>query len=152
MWLVWCPLKLIWKMSWISEVSLIYPFYLLWISNMMCRIAQYLPWGQCLAKNLQYLQPVVTLWICVLISDAIIRREFSFLTFFFVVLTIPSLLPKIHIFSMRYVVISLRYVRCLWKKMCKTLYEKGRCFLNSLTWYWKTIGRTILVPIVRYIT
>ena len=38
---------------------------------MMCRKGKDFPWVKYLANNLQYIQPVVTLWTCVLILDAI---------------------------------------------------------------------------------
>ena len=50
---------------------------------MMCIKVQDLPLSQCLDKHLQYLQPLVTLCICVLISDAIIPNQLSFLVISF---------------------------------------------------------------------
>ena len=57
-------------------------FYILWISDMMCRKDQYLPLVQCLAKHFKYLQPVVILWTCVLIFYATILKKFSLRGFF----------------------------------------------------------------------
>ena len=45
---------------------------------MMCIMGQDIPWDQCISKYLQYLHPVGTLWICFLISDAIIPKKFAF--------------------------------------------------------------------------
>ena len=87
MWLVWCPWAPPWKFSWYSEVSLIQTFYLLWRSDMMFWKGLGLPWAKYIDKHLQYLQPVVTLWIFFLFSYSIILRklflEFAFADFDF---------------------------------------------------------------------
>ena len=51
-------------------------------SDMMFRKDQDLPWDQCLAKHLQYIYPVVTLWTCVIIFDEIIHKQILFGNFF----------------------------------------------------------------------
>ena len=72
-WYGWYDVQPTWNVSWDSEVYLIQPFYLLWRYDMMWRKVQDLPWDQCLTKHLQYLQPIVTLWKCVIIFDSIIK-------------------------------------------------------------------------------
>ena len=104
--------------------------YFLWRSDMMCRMGQDIPWAQHLAKHLQYIQPVLNLWTCVLISDVIIPKKLPFYEFDFVMLTFPLFLPKMHVLFVRCAVISLRSNWYHWRKLCKTLYEKVRYVPN----------------------
>ena len=99
----------------------------------MFRKGQDLPLDKFLYKNLQYLQPLVTLWTCVLISDAIILEKVSFGVFAFMILTFILFLPKVHVSSARYVVISTRSVNWNQRKPYKTFSEKCRYIPNSLT-------------------
>ena len=80
-------------------------FYLLWRSDKMLRKCQDIPSVQCLYKHLQCLHPVMTFWIFVLIYDAIITKIISFVIF-----TFPSFLPKMNFFTVRWAVMSPRYV------------------------------------------
>ena len=107
-------------------------FYLLSISDMMCRKGQDLPLVKYLANHLQYIQPVVTLWTCVLILDAIILNKL-FLEFAFVITTFSLFLPKMYVFAVHCAIMSLFSVNYHWIKPFKTLHEKGRYVPNSLT-------------------
>ena len=108
-------------------------FYLLWRSDIICRMCQSLPWSQFLSKHLQYLCTVVTLLIYVLISDATITQKIYFLEFAFVILTFPSFLPKMHVLFVHYAVRSPHSIRYHWRKTCKNLYEKFRYVPKSST-------------------
>ena len=129
--LVWCPWTPTCKVYWASDVYLIYNFCLLCKSDITCRKGQYIPWYQCLAKHLQYLQPVVTLCTFVLISDAIISKNLYFSEFACVIFTFPSFSPKMHALPVRCAVMSPCYVHYHWIKPCKYLYEKGSYVPNS---------------------
>ena len=80
----------------------------------------------------QYLQPVVTLWTCVPISDEIITETLYFWELDFVVLNFPLFIPKMHVFVVHCAVMSPRYLHYHQRKPCKTIYEKVRYVPNSL--------------------
>ena len=67
---------------------------LLWISGMMCRMGLDLSLDQYIAKHLQYLHPLVTFWICVLIFDAIIPKKLYFWVFAFCGFEFYFILPN----------------------------------------------------------
>ena len=76
-------------------------------------------------KYLQYLQPVLTLWTCVLIFDAIILKKCYFLGICFCGFDF-TFVKKMYVFYVRCAVMSPHSVHYHWIKLRKTLYEKGR--------------------------
>ena len=101
-------------------------FYLFWRSDMMCRMYQDLPQYKCLTKNLQYLKLVVTLWIYVFISDAIISKILCFPVFCLDDFEFSFVLTIIACFLCAFygnvtVVCSLSL-----KKPCKNIFENRR--------------------------
>ena len=77
------------------------------------------------------------LWTFVLICDAKNSRKLFFLGFSFVVFDFILFLPKMHDFSEEYTVMSLCSVHYNQRKQYKTLCQKIRYVLNSLTQQWK---------------
>ena len=70
-------------------------------------------------KKIKYPHSVLTLWICVPIFDAMIPNKL-FLVIFFLTLTFPSFLPKMHAFVLLCAVMLPRYIRCHLRKPHKT--------------------------------
>ena len=130
--LVCCTFTPTWKVFWDSEVSVIQTFYLLWRSDMMWRKGHNIHWDQFLAKHLQYLQPVVTFWTCVLVSDEIIPKQIIFGVFSFVILFYLFFTKKSYLLSVLCEVMSPRYVSCHWRKTYKNFYKRDWCVPNSL--------------------
>ena len=75
-----------------------------------------------LPRDWQYLQLSMIWYICALISDASILKQFSFLLDFS--LTSPYFFLKMRVFSVHYAVMLLYYPLLLRSTLCKTLCEK----------------------------
>ena len=100
----------------------------------MCKMGQYLPLSQYHAKHLQYLQPVVNLWICILISDAIIPKKLSFKKFSFVNFDFSCVFAKNACFLCALCSNVTEFCSLLMKKtMQKPLWKRQVCtkFINE---------------------
>ena len=104
-----------------------------------------------LPKNWQYLQLTMIWWICVLIADVVIMKQFAFFLVFCFSLTFPWFFLTMHVSFVHCVIMLLYFSSFIWSTLCKTLCEKGTYVQNSLTQWWKIFCHTSPVLIVRCI-
>ena len=68
---------------------------------------QDIPRSQCIDISFQYIQLVVTFWVCILIFDAIIPNKIYFRELAFLILTFPLFFSiKMHVFAVHCAVMS----------------------------------------------
>ena len=134
-WLVWCTWTTNWKVSWYSEVSLIYTFHLFIVKichDVQKEIVSTLNSMSCQTFTV-YTEIIDLVDLCPNIWCNNLKDTF-FQEFDFLILTFPSffLKPKMHVFAVRCAVISPCYVHYHWRKPCKNLYGKYRYVSNQL--------------------
>ena len=95
-------------------------------SDTTYRNGQYLPWSQCPTKHFKYIQPVVTVWICVLISDAMIP-EICFCGIYFVILTIILFLQNAWFLCALLSNVTVFCLLALKKTLQNTLWKRQVC-------------------------
>ena len=102
-------------------------------SGMMCKKGMDLLFALHLPKHWQYPQLTIIWWICALISDVEIIKQFSFLLVFYFSLTYPWFFLEINVSFAHWVVMSLHFSSLLRSTLWKTLCKKDKYVLHSLT-------------------
>ena len=86
-----------------------------------------------ITKHSQYPQLTIIWWVCDLIFHVVILKQFSFYMVISFSLTYTWFYLEMHVSFVHYVVMLFCYSPLLGSIRCKTLCEKDKCVLNSLT-------------------
>ena len=99
-------------------------FDMMWKKDLDLFLALHLP------KHYQYPQLKMTWWICVLISDVVVLKQFSFLLVVCFPLTFPWFFIEMYVSFVHCVAKLLHYYPLIRSIRYKNLYEKEKYVLN----------------------